>query len=91
MSRFVTIAVVISLIFMIHTIQLVAVETLGETRDRIVYDGEETDLYDKRAIADQIYTIMTKWSVVILDGGVLLWGFAREFKRARTTAVAPRP
>lgn len=88
----VTITVVITVILSMHILQLAATEVLGETRAAVIEDGSgsaELDYEDE--VADQLYAVMTKWSVVIIDGGVLLWAFAREYKRSRTTAARAPP
>lgn len=91
MSRIITIAVVVSIIFTIHVAQYAAIEVLGETRTQLEGNnvGDNTDLYDANKIRDDIYTVVVKWVPLIADAGVMLWAFAREYRRQRTTAVRP--
>jgi len=89
MSRFRTIAVVVTVIVTMSILQLAAAETLGETRDQVIDDGDTTSLYDKQQLADDWYQIIVVWAPLIIDTGVILWAFAREYRRGRTTAARP--
>lgn len=91
MSRIVTITVVVAVILTIHFAQFAAIEVLGETRDQLATNsvGDDSDLFDQDRIRNQLYTVVVKWAPVIVDGGIILWAFAREYRRQRTTAVRP--
>lgn len=89
MSRIVTITVVVTIIFAMHATQLAAIEVLGETRNIVSTNGvgDDSNLFNKDKIRNQLYTITVKWTPLIVDIGIILWAFAREYRRQRTTGV----
>jgi len=93
MSRLQTFLVILLVIVVAAVIHTTAVAIFPSLQDSL--DHENGDTFNQDEVTEDIYLVLAIWVPIIMSGGVIVWGFAREYQRQKDTALAvqrgPRP
>jgi len=85
MSRiqtFLVICLVITVAAVVHTMSVALFPPMQESLDH-----ENGDTFDQNEVMTDIHLVLSIWVPVIMSGGVIVWGFAREYERQKDTAL----
>lgn len=85
MSRiqtFLVICLVLTVALVIHLMSIAIFPTMDESLDH-----ENGGTFNQQQVEDDIYTISSIWVPIIMSGGVIVWGFVREYQRQKDTAL----
>jgi len=85
MSRIQTFLVILLVLVVAAVIHTTAVSVFPSLDDSL--DHENGATFNQEQVQEDIYLVLSIWVPVIMSGGVIVWGFAREYQRQKDTAV----
>jgi hypothetical protein len=88
MSRLQTFLVILVVVSFCAVGQYAAVSLMDPVKEQFD-EGEHAADFNGNEFRDGIYGLVTKWMWYLLGGGIIAWGFAREYRRGRQANRVP--
>jgi hypothetical protein len=88
MSRVQTFLVILLVILVSVVIHTMSVALFPTMQDSLAHENGDT--FNQEKNMQDMYLVLSIWVPIIMDGGVIVWGLAREYERQKDTAVQVR-
>lgn len=84
MSRVHTFLVILLVLLIASAVHLMAVSLFPRMQEPLQHENGDT--FNQDQVMQDIHDVLAVWVPLTMSGGVIVWGFLREYRRQRDTS-----